>query len=241
MTQKVNWKYVLGFYGLAIVLAFPFNAFLTSDLHYQLTEGTIFYKSVFMPAGLVTLIVGLLALRFDKSIIKEITFLGQHKTKNIIISLVPLIVFTISGLQNDNNINPNLFGFLISLTFLIYALTEEIFWRGYLINAFRPLGRFKNYLLLGLLWWLWHIPFNFDNGSISFFLLIVGGSFLIGKFAEATKSFLTTAGIHSIMNIGSNTNWTKTFVIDLTIIFVAMFIIDKTWKNETNGTEKHYS
>jgi hypothetical protein len=42
------------------------------------------------------------------------------------------------------------------------------------------------------------------------------------------------------MNIGSNTDWTKTFLIDLTIIFVAMFIIDKTWKNETNETEKHY-
>ncbi|MBL0099086.1 MAG: CPBP family intramembrane metalloprotease [Saprospiraceae bacterium] len=240
MTEKINWKYVLGFYVLAIILAFPFNSFMTSDLHHRLTEGTIFYKSVFLPAGLVTLVVGLLALRFDKTIIKEITFLGQHKTKNIIISLVPLVVFTISGLQNDNNINPNLFGFLISLTFLVYALTEEIFWRGYLINAFRPLGRFKNYLLLGLLWWLWHIPFNFDNGFFSFFLLIVGGSFLIGKFAEATKSFLTTAGIHSIMNIGSNTNWTKTFVIDLTIIFVAMFIIDKTWKNGTSGTEKSF-
>ena len=241
MTDKINWKYVLGFYGLAIVLAFPFNSFLTSDLHHKLTAGTIFYKSVFLPAGLVTLVVGLLALRFDKSIIKEITFFGQNKNKNIIISLVPLIVFTISGLQNDNNINPNLFGFLISLTFLIYALTEEIFWRGYLINAFRPLGRFKNYLLLGLLWWLWHIPFNLDNGFFSFFLLIVGGSFLIGKFVEATKSFLTTAGIHSIMNIGSNTNWTNTFLIDLTIIFVGIFIIDKTWKNETNRTEKHYS
>ena len=71
--------------------------------------------------------------------------------------------------------------------------------------------------------------------------MIVGGSLLIAKFVEATKSFLTTAGIHSIMNIGSNTDWTRTFLVDLTIIFVAMFIIDKTWKNETNDTEKHYS
>jgi hypothetical protein len=43
------------------------------------------------------------------------------------------------------------------------------------------------------------------------------------------------------MNIGSNTDWTRTFLVDLTIIFVAMFIIDKTWKNETNETKKHYS
>jgi len=69
--------------------------------------------------------------------------------------------------------------------------------------------------------------------------MIVGGSFLIGKFVEATKSFLTTAGIHSIMNIGSNTNWTKTFLIDLTIIFVAIFIIDKTWKKKTYEVLKH--
>jgi uncharacterized protein len=239
MTEKINWKYALGFYGLAIILAFPFNSFLTSGIHHRLTVGTIFYKSVFLPAGIATLIVGYFALRFDKSIIKEVTFLGQNKAKNIIISLVPLVVFTISGLQNTNNMNPNLFGFLISTVFLLYALTEEIFWRGYLVNVFRPLGRFKSYLLLGLLWWLWHIPFNFENGFISFFLLIVGGSFLIGKFVEATKSFLTTAGIHSIMNIGSNTNWTETFVIDLAIIFVLMFLIDKTWKNEKNEAKTH--
>lgn len=237
MTKKINWNYVLGFYGIALNLAFPFNSFLTTDIYHEITEGTIFYKSVFLPAGLATLIVGFLALRVDKSIVKEITFLGQHRLKNIIISIVPLIVFSISGLENENNLNPNLFGFLISLVFLIYALTEEIFWRGYLINALQPLGRFKNYLVLGLLWWLWHIPYNFSNGFFSFFLLIVGGSFLIGKFAEATKSFLTTAGIHSIMNIGSNTNWTKTFIIDLTIIFIAIFILDKSWKNKANGTK----
>ena len=241
MIEKINWKYILCFYALAVILAFPFNAFLTEDLHHRLTEGTIFYKSTFLPAGLATLFVGLLALRLDKTIIKEVTFLGHHKIKNIIISLGPLVVFTLSGLQNDNNINPNLFGFLISLIFLVYALTEEIFWRGYLINALRPLGRLKNYALLGLLWWLWHIPFGHNLDPLGLFVMIVGGSFLIAKFVEATKSFLTTAGIHSIMNIGSNTNWTKTFLIDLAIIFVAMFLIDKIWKQKINEIEKHYS
>jgi hypothetical protein len=38
---------------------------LTSDIHHKLTVGIIFYKSVFLPAGFVTLIIGLLALRFD--------------------------------------------------------------------------------------------------------------------------------------------------------------------------------
>lgn len=228
-SQTINWKYIIGFYILAVALAFPFNTFMTENYHHQLTAGTILYKSVFLPACIATLIAGLLALRLDKSIIREVTFLGQHWQKNIIISLVPMIVFTITGLQNDLNMNPRLFGFLISVIFLIYATMEEIFWRGYLINALKPLGPLKNYLLLGVMWWLWHIPFSADFGFISFMILIIGGSFLIGKFAEATKSFLTTAAIHSIMNIGSNTYWSKAFMIDLAIIFVAMFIIDKTW------------
>ena len=62
MTEKINWKYVIGFYVLAVILAYPFNAFLTKEIHQKLTEGTIFYKSSFLPAGLVTLFVGLLAL-----------------------------------------------------------------------------------------------------------------------------------------------------------------------------------
>ncbi|MBK8723710.1 MAG: CPBP family intramembrane metalloprotease [Saprospiraceae bacterium] len=237
MNGNINWKYVVVFYCLALILAFPFNSFMTEDFHHRLTDGTIFYKSSFMPAGIATLIAGLLAFKFDKTFIKKVTFLGQNRIKNLIISIVPMVVFSISGLQNDLNINPNLFGFIISLTFLIYALTEEIFWRGYLINAFIPLGRFKNYLILGLLWWIWHIPFGNNLDNKLFFLMIVGGSFLIGQFVEATKSFLTTAGIHSIMNIGSNTNWTKLFLIDLTIIIVTIFIIDKAWKNDTKTTE----
>lgn len=222
---------MLCFYTLAVLLAFPFNAFLTEDFHHRLTDGTLLYKSVFLPAGLATLILGLIALQLDRTIVKEVTFLGLNKLKNVIIALVPLMVFTCSGLQNDFDINPNLFGFLISLVFLVYALSEEIFWRGYLMNALLPLGRFKNYLLVGLMWWLWHIPISSEYDNMKFFIMIVGGSFLIGKFVEATHSFLTTAGIHSMMNIGSNINWTRTFVIDLIIIFALMYFIDKSWKN----------
>ncbi len=233
MTKKINWKKVIGFYSLAFVLAYPFNSFMTIEIHHRIFEGTFLYKSAFLPAGLATLIVGLLALKFDKSVVKEVTFLGINKTKNLVISFIPLTVFTISGLQNPYNLEPHLFGFLISLVFLIYAFTEEIFWRGYLINVLKPLGKFKNYLVLGLLWWFWHVPFGNDNNFISFFVMIVGGSFLIGKFVEATKSFLTTAAIHSIMNIGSNILWSNSFMIELVIIFLIMFIIDKTWKNKT--------
>lgn len=53
----------------------------------------------------------------------------------------------------------------------------------------QTLGRLKNYVLLGLLWWIWHIPFGNNIEPIGFFIMIVGGSLLIAKFVEATKSF----------------------------------------------------
>ena len=130
---------------------------------------------------------------------------------------------------------------LLASVVSVLAFFSVLIFYGIGISWLPSLGSWVSPMLIGLLWWVWHIPFGNNIEPTSFFIMIVGGSLLIAKFVEATKSFLTTAGIHSIMNIGSNTDWTKTFLIDLTIIFVAMFIIDKTWKNETNGTEKHYS
>lgn len=40
----------------------------------------------------------------------------------------------------------------------IFAMTEEIMWRGYLAQAFAGLSFCKKYATIGVLWGLWHIP-----------------------------------------------------------------------------------
>lgn len=40
----------------------------------------------------------------------------------------------------------------------LFGLGEEIGWRGFLLQKLLPLGKPKAYLLLGLIWGLWHLP-----------------------------------------------------------------------------------
>ena len=42
--------------------------------------------------------------------------------------------------------------------FAVLALGSELGWRGYLLPRLMPLGRFRAYLLTGLLWGLWFFP-----------------------------------------------------------------------------------
>jgi hypothetical protein len=38
------------------------------------------------------------------------------------------------------------------------GLGEELGWRGYLATTAHPLPRGRCSLILGLCWWLWHLP-----------------------------------------------------------------------------------
>lgn len=160
----------------------------------------------FFPAMLGTLIAAFVAFRIDKNLVRSITLWGNDKVKNLVIALVPLVVMTITGIENDLHLNAHTYALLISGITLLYAFSEEIFWRGYMINALAPLGWARNYFVLGLFWWAWHFNFSF-YGFTTFLLLVVISSFLIGKFVEGTKSYVTAAGLHSLivtLTIGGN-------------------------------------
>lgn len=231
--SQVNWKYILIFYLIAFGISAPVNSGYLADAYNNLTQGTIFYKSAFLPAGLGTFIAALLAFRLDRNFPKKITtFWGNTKLKNILIAIVPLVVFTITGIPNDLNKNVHLYAFQISFVLVIYALSEEIFWRGYLINALSPLGKLKNYLILGTLWWAWHFPFTRADGYTSFLIIILVSSLLIGKFVEGTRSYLTVAGLHSLIVIIQLGNNKKPMMYAGGVIILIWILLDKCWKTD---------
>ncbi len=84
-------------------------------------------------------------------------------TLTMIRNIVPADV----PIPSDTNLPP--VGVLIPLTFIsavlagftingLFALGEELGWRGFLMNELKPLGFFKSNLLIGIVWGFWHAP-----------------------------------------------------------------------------------
>ncbi|WP_309067357.1 CPBP family intramembrane glutamic endopeptidase [Microbacterium sp.] len=62
----------------------------------------------------------------------------------------------------------------------VFAFGEELGWRGWLLNALRPLGTWPALLVSGAMWGLWHAPvillgYNFARPDLLGVLLMVGG------------------------------------------------------------------
>jgi membrane protease YdiL (CAAX protease family) len=228
---KIHWGKIMLFYTIAFAISGLFNSGLLTSQYQKITGGLIIINWSFLPAGIGTLIAAIIAFVFDRKTIRIITLLGNNGLKNIVISLVPVLVFSLVVIYNKGNINEHYYGFAFSFIALLYALTEEIFWRAYLLDALRPLKKMIYSLVIGISWWAWH--FRFDNSfDFTWFLLIcVVSSFLLCQFANETKSYLTAAGLHSLIIITtSEGEITQTKVISLCVSIGLWLMIGKLWK-----------
>ncbi|MEO7046784.1 MAG: CPBP family intramembrane glutamic endopeptidase [Ferruginibacter sp.] len=239
INSKVSWGKILLFYVIAFTLSALFNAgFLTAE-YLKLTNGLIIKNWPFLPAGIGTLIAALIAFKFDRKLKRTITLLGNNISKNILISFVPTLVFTVLGIYNNSNINVHYYGLAFSFIALLYAVTEEIFWRSYLLDALRPLNKVIYTCTIGILWWAWHCRFHTSFDFTWFLLICIVSSFLLCQFANETKSFLTSAGLHSLIIVTtSDGEMTQTKTVGLCISILLWLIIGKFWKTN-NIVEKN--
>ena len=81
---------------------------------------------------------------------------------------------------------------------------EEYGWRGYLQEELKPLKSWKKYLIIGFLWYLWHLTFLTKasiRDNLFFLAMMVFRSGGIGQVAESTKSIVACACFHLIIQI----------------------------------------
>lgn len=202
--SRINWAHVVLYYIIAVLIAAPFNTGFISSYYSKLTEKYLISEWTYLPACIGPLIGASIIFFLQKKHKGNITFLGNAMLKNILISLTPLIVFSIFGIENNQYKNNHYFGFVYAGVSLIYGIGEEIGWRGYLQDALEPLNKNIRFLLIGIMWWAWHCRFQNSFDWTIFLLVCVGGSFLIGKFANDTQSFFCAAGLHSLIIITTN-------------------------------------
>lgn len=91
----------------------------------------------------------------------------------------------------------------------IFGFGEEWGWRGYLLPRLMPLGKPKAYLLLGLIWGLWHAPlilmgFNYPGYPLLGILMMVGLTTALGIFMNELTlrydSAILAGWMHGVFN-----------------------------------------
>jgi membrane protease YdiL (CAAX protease family) len=91
----------------------------------------------------------------------------------------------------------------------LFGLGEEIGWRGFLLPRLLPLGKTRAYLLLGVIWGLWHAPliavgFNYPGYPILGIIWMAGLTTAIGiYFNELTlreRSTILAGWLHGLFN-----------------------------------------
>jgi len=246
---KLIYRIII-FYTIAITVSnfFRFDIFdirdKTSELH-----PSIFTLLVILE-GIGVLIGALIAIKLmKKAKPSSMSLFGTSRTKSLMLLILPIITFSIIGINNEYEMNSNIYGFIAGLGIFIYCVFEEYGWRGYLQDELSELKSWKRYLLIGFLWYLWHLPFLSNTDIIDnliFLGMMIFGSWGIGQIAISTKSIIACASFHFVVNIFTvnqlikngfegNTKWIAIGII----LFLSIFIISKWTKmaKNTNGNK----
>jgi len=91
----------------------------------------------------------------------------------------------------------------------VLAFGEEMGWRGYLLPKLMPLGKFRAYGLLGMIWGLWHWPlvlagFMYPGaplaGVLMFTALTIALGIYINELTLRHRSCVLAGWIHGVFN-----------------------------------------
>lgn len=239
----IDFKRILIFLIIAISLSniFRFDVFETKEILQKLPTWMYLISVVLLEGSGVFIgaLIAIYLLRKDRK--TSISFYGTSNRKGLLMSAIPIVLLTIIGVKNDYEININLYGLIVVLGSLIYCIMEEFGWRGYLQEELKNLKPVKRYLIIGFIWYFWHLTF-LTEATISenlFFLgMLLFGSWGIGQVAESTKSILASACFHLIIQImmfnsliKNGLDGTQKLIILGVSVFLWILILKK-WQNK---------
>jgi membrane protease YdiL (CAAX protease family) len=241
--NNISWKRIVIFFIIATLISniFRFDIFeFKSELEKLPTWFFIFTTVLLEGSGVI--IGALIIIPFLKKERKtEISLFGTSKSKSLIMATIPIIILTIIGVKNDFGMDYHIYGLIAVIGTFLYCIMEEYGWRGYLQEELKILKPWKKYLIIGFIWYLWHLTFltKASVGDNLFFLgMMILGSWGIGQVAESTKSIIASACFHMIIQImmfnaliKDGIDGTEKIVI-LGVSIAIWFLIIKKWEKE---------
>jgi uncharacterized protein len=164
------------------------------------------------------------------SVRKTITLSGKRWSYSLLFLLPVFVLWPLLGISNSLGIQPNLFGFLITVFLFTYCIGEEAGWRGFMYDALKVLPRWKMIGIMTVLWYAWHVtflqtPFDLIREIILFGVLLVG-SIGISKVVDQTKSIAVAAVFHMLINLTSGFN---SFKVGSQFSLISFGVIIPVW------------
>jgi uncharacterized protein len=241
--KKISFFRLLLFLIIAYAVSniFRFNIFHLNEIlekkstwSYLITQAILEGSGIFI-AGLAGLFL------LNKQRVVEISFFGTSKLKALLMALIPAGLLILIGVKNKYGINAHLYGLIAAFGTFIYCIMEEYGWRGYLQEEFKFLKPVIRFLLIGFIWYSWHLSFLTGVSLIDnlFFLgTLTLGSWGIGKIAELTNSILACSCFHMIVNIfmynqffnNAISSTGKLIVLGVSILFWVLILV--WWKKD---------
>jgi len=228
---RVDWRAVCTFYAMACGFSWPL--LWVRDRHPDLWAawGLPGVVQSWLPA-FGPLLAGIAARwLFRRTHTARIGLTGTSRVRSLGFALILVATMTVAGLPD----RPHLTGLLYSGAFLVYGFCEETGWRGFLQDALHPLPEPQRYVLIGLLWGVWHFT-TFLSGSprqvglrlALLSLLWIGGSWGIGAAVEATRSLTVAALFHVTFNLFRSLSLGTTLTVLVPCVVAWVWLL-RTW------------
>lgn len=236
-TTQVRWLSVVVYYVLACAISWPF--FWWRDIgHWEGWQGPNILRTAAIMWG--PGIAGLLCMfLFRRSHIRTISLLGTDKIRSLVCWFAPLLLLAALGVKDEQGHYSHTFPLQLSVLAVFTVLGEEVGWRGFLQDAVRPLKPVYRYVLIGVLWELWHFTNRTHDRTVLqavtlvavFMVFTILLSWLIGMVVERSKSVLVAAAIHGWINLVVEFPGLTTYISAGVAVLLWLYLL-KTWPKE---------
>src|SRR5690606_483106 len=159
--NNIDFKRLFVFLIIAISLSniFRFDVFGINEPLKDLPTWLYIFLTVLLEGSGVFIgaLIAIYLLRKKRE--TDISFWGTSRTKGLVMAVIPIFVLLIIGVTNDYGLNQHLYALIAVSGSLVYCIMEEFGWRGYLQEEFKNQKPSIRYLLIGFIWYFWHLSF----------------------------------------------------------------------------------